>query len=421
MYRKLVTDISWLGGVSALIKPLWMLFLVSLVPSVLGDAGYGIFNTALALVALTIAFSDWGMAQYTLREVARRPTRSSRFFSNLILLRLALLVLAYAVTMLVAVGLGYDREALYTVAAAGVYWGAETMLQYARMYYRAHQRLRVEAVSTALEKGAVMACGGLGLYATASAWGTLAAMAVAMIAVLAGNLWWIHRHVAAWRRRVISPAFIRKTVPRMIPLGIAGLFTVYYMRTDQVMVEAMLGPAEAGLYGHAFRLLVALNIVPIIVVQGALFPRLSALYHEKALAVFQTLLRRSALALLAIGVVVSATLYATADLLIALLVRDPAFAAAAPVLQVLCWTFPFTILNQLGYVTLISMDENVFPIKVLALVTVFNIAFNAMLIPRFGIEGAAAVTVLSEVLIVVAYVARYQWTTRARLSSSTDR
>ncbi|MEM1094547.1 MAG: flippase [Bacteroidota bacterium] len=418
MYRKLATDISWLGGVSALIKPVWMLFLVSLVPSVLGDVGYGVFNTALALVALTIAFSDWGMAQYTLREVARTPAKGSRFFSNLTVLRLVLLVLSYGVTLLVALGLGYDREAMLTVAAAGVYWGAETMLQYARVYYRAHQRLQTEAISTALEKIAVMVCGGVGLYLTASAWGTLAAMALAIVVVLLGNLWWIHRHMAPWRRRVFSPAFIRTTIPNMLPLGIAGLFTVYYMRTDQVMVEAMLGPAEAGLYGHAFRLLMALNIVPFIVVQAALFPRLSALYHEQALRVFQTLLRHSGLALLALGVLVAATLYATADLLIVLLVRDPAFAAAAPVLQVLCWTFPFTILNQLGYVTLISMDENAFPVKVLAAVTVFNIAFNALLIPRYGIEGAAAVTVLSEVLIVIAYVARYRKTIRTRLSLS---
>lgn len=403
---RLLKGVSWLGVANVLVKPIWLLFMTAVCPRLLGVEEYGEMTAALALSAIAISFADLGMTQYSVREVAREPRLASRFFSNFVVLRGGLLVVSLCGGLGVAVLLGYEEAAFWSVVFAGLYWITHNLAVYGYSYLQAFGKLTHEAVLTVAERGVVVLGGLLLLVLMQSAAGTLAGMAGGMALVMIVTLAWVARHFAPLRLRLISLSFVKRSVRRMAPLGVAGLLTVLYLRTDAVMVEAFLGQAAVGQYGQAFRLLEALSLLPAIVAQRALFPRLSASHHQGDDAGFVDLLRKGLVGLLLASIVIAATVGLLAPWLVRLLVGDASFDAAGEVLRVLCWTFPFTCAKDLLYVAFIATNEHRLPIIGLGLAVLLNVGLNMGAIPLFGITGAAVMTVLSEVFIVAVFAYR---------------
>lgn len=416
-YRRLLRNISWLSAANLLVKPLWFLFISVLCTRLLGDAQYGVLTASLGLAALVGACADLGTIQVTVRDVSQDRSRATQYLTNMTVLRLIMtagfLVLAVGLAYL----LGYRGTDLAAVFFASVYMLALKATVHARAFFEAFERLPMESKLLVAEKVVVIASGTALLLVVGTAYGVLAGMAAGMTLVAVWHVAWITRRLARMDVRLIDRAFMRGVLAVGAPLGLANIFSVVNHRADAVMIEAMLGPAPAGHYGAAFQLLVGLYVLPNIVATAALFPRLSELWHQRRLHSFDRLLRVGTWGLGLSSVIAAALMTAFAPFIIDVIVPNPAFDPAGPALRVLAWTFPFVCLHSLLTAVLIATDQQRFMAVVLALVMTFNVTVNLVVIPRFGITAAAAVTVVSEVLIVAAFHVRYR-TVRRRHAAS---
>jgi O-antigen/teichoic acid export membrane protein len=399
----ILRNISWLAGASILVKPAWLVFMVAVCPRLLGVEGYGVLSAALALTAIATSFSDIGVSQLTVRDVAQRRRHAGRYFSNLLLYRGALLGVTLVIAVAAALALGYRDEMLVAIGMAGLYWVGHHVLMYERAFFRAAEDLRLDAISNVVEKVLVIGIGGAVLVMTRSAASTLGGMAAGMLLLAGAQAVWLSRRLAPFSRRLLSSSFIKATATRALPLGLADLLTVLYLRIDQVMIEAFLGAAAVAPYGQAYRILEALSIVPVIVAQSALFPRLSVLAHEGKHAAFRRIAGIGAAGLLAAGSVIAAGLYFVGPALLRGVTPDPEFAASGDVLRVLCWAYPLTAVKDMLFVAFVAKGKLKLPVVIYAIATVLNIALNLAVIPVHGIIGAAAVTVSCEAVVVTAY------------------
>ncbi len=408
MARRLLHNISWLGAANLLVKPFWFGFITALSMRLLGAEEYGIMTAVLSVAAIAAAFTELGMIRYSTREIARDRTVADRFFTNFVVLRLGLIGIIW-VGLLGAgyVFLGYEGPVLGALVFAGAYQFSLYLTEYCRALYEAFEDLRREAYMLVLEKALVIGGGLAGLWATRTAQGTLAGMALGMAATTLANVWWISRHLAAFRWPLLSWPFIRRALRIMIPFGLATLFSRIYFRVDIVMVEAFLGETAAGQYGGAYRILESLNLLPAVVAYAAVYPRLARLRHAGTRQPFHRLLRQSLLGLGAAGLCVAVGLTLLGPLVIHLLAPDPVFAPAGTTLQILTWTFPLLCFNSLLYAALMTLDDQAFPASVLGLSVLVNVGLNALFIPRWGLHGAAYTTILSEALLLCAYLLRF--------------
>ena len=174
------------------------------------------------------------------------------------------------------------------------------------------------------------------------------------------------------------------------------------------MVEAMIDETALGRYGLAFRIVEALNMLPLIVARSAIYPRLSRLFEHDEGYEFARLTRLGSLGLAGASLVITTGIFFAAPLIIRLIDPSPSIAPAIPALQILCWTFPLTCLRNLMYVALISMEQQNFLAKTLGGAVAFNIALNFVLIPYLGINGASLATVVSEAILLTIYFVRYR-------------
>ena len=81
------------------------------------------------------------------------------------------------------------------------------------------------------------------------------------------------------------------------------------------------------------------------------------------------------------------------------------YMAAAPVLQLLIWAIPFAQLREAPVAALVSHAREDRMLHLNAMGTVLSIGMNLVLIPRYGMIGAAASTVATEALrTILAFV-----------------
>ena len=386
-----------------LVKPVWLLFMVAAAPRVLGVDGYGVMQSGLALAGLALAFSDLGVSSHALREVVRDPSVGERVLANTLAVRGVALAVCSVAGLAAALALGYSGPALWTVGGALAYLVAHHLTGYGRVFIRSSEDLRPEALSTVAEKGVVVAAGAAGLLVVGTPAATVWAMAGAMVAVAAVQMAWVARTLVPLRWASLDLPFARQVVWLALPLGAADILLAVYFRTDQVMVEAMLGAGPAGQYGQAFRILEALSLLPAVVVQGALFPRLARLAASGTGPSFfrQIVVWGGGLTLAATGI--AAALSIGAEPLVVALTGDPAFAPASAALSVLAWTFPLTCIKDTLFVALLARHRHRFAIATFALAVALNVGLNLWSIPAFGIAGASAVTLATEAAVVVAY------------------
>lgn len=410
----LTTNISWLTAGNALTKPLWFWFILVVCVGGLTEAGYGVFNAALAFMLIASSLTDLGTSRLTIREVARRPDRAATFFSNLLSFRGASGVLVLAGGLLLAFVLGDDAEMLWALLWAGVYAVALSGVIFCRSFYRAFEVMKWDAVSTMGEKIAVVAGGALFLGVGGSPASALMGMAAGMVLTLVVNIYWVARHLASFETRRVRTRVLQATLTRALPFGMMSFFVLVYFRIDQVMVERIVGDVAAGEYGFAYRLLEAVMLLPLVVMEGT-FPRLSALFEHGERTEFLRILRRSLLVVVGLAVAVSGALYVFAGETVALvewLAGRDGYAAAAEPLRILAWTFPFmAAAGLLSFALAASNDQRMLAL-LLGLAAGFNVLANLWLIPRLGASGAALTTLWTEGGVALLLSLRLAWTYR---------
>ncbi len=402
--RRLIANIGWLGSANVVVKPIWFVFVTAVCMRILGAESYGVFSTALALGTVTASVSDFGTTRLLIRDLARDRSRSVTVLSSLFALRFGLTFAGFLLAIVVGYALGYGRGLMLSLIFASLYALALSMTSFFRGVFQGLEVLKHEAKSLYIEKGLVIVIATILLVRTREPHWVLGGMAAGMWLTLLYLSLVVRKRFVRFVADSIDVSFLRTQIGVLIPIGLASLFTLLYMKVDMVMIERMLGDRSAGHYGAAYRILEAMSMLPHIVAFAAVYPRLSSLHSD--LARMKSLLRSSAVILTVIAIGVSTVLALGAPLLISLLAPGGDFTAASPVLQVLVWTYPFVCANAILYSGLLALNQERVAVFALMAVFIFNAGTNYIIIPVYGVIGSAATTVITEILLMFAYIVR---------------
>lgn len=186
------------------------------------------------------------------------------------------------------------------------------------------------------------------------------------------------------------------------PMGVYMImFAAYDRMVDSMLIQHFLGSKEVAFYGLAYKIYAVL-IQPAYFYVNSIFPIMSSKVAGK-----KDLFKISfGLLLLGVLVIVGITSF-LAPWMIGIL-AGPEYQPAATALRVLVWGCLFTYIGHLVGFTLIARGGQGEMLKVGIIGLIFNVVMNIILIPRWGILGAAGVTVLTEA-IDLTMMAWYLW------------
>ncbi len=195
------------------------------------------------------------------------------------------------------------------------------------------------------------------------------------------------------------PTFDKKqlwiAVKQGIPLFFVTFFGVLYFRVDSLMIKYYLGLDWLGAYSAGYRLLDVSTIFTGLV-GGATFAIFVGMQSGSKEALSAALTKN-------IKYVTVVGMFATAVLMgvgryIIYFIYGSQFAAAHQVLPFLAPTLVFLFLNSVISQQLVASHKERYVLKILVALAALNISLNVLLIPHFGIIGAAISTLICEII-----------------------
>ena len=164
------------------------------------------------------------------------------------------------------------------------------------------------------------------------------------------------------------------------------------MKIDQVMLKEMLNTKAVGVYAAAVKLCEAWYYVPI-VITASLFPVIIS-SKQKSDTLYQQRMQKLYDLMVWVSVTVAIPTTFLADWIIVILYGND-YEASATVLRIYIWAGVFTFLGVASFKWLVTENLQRYSFYVLAIGAIINIGSNLLLVPIYGINGAAVATIIS--------------------------
>jgi O-antigen/teichoic acid export membrane protein len=361
----------------------------------LGVRDTGVWTTLLAINSIGLIIADLGLAQIAVREASAHPEDEPAWLGSLVVLRGALSIPVALVSVGAVALVTEGRGALL----AGVLITMTVVLGTASALSAAFQiRVRNDRSTAIVLLNSVLWA--VGVIVVALAGGGLVAFAAVLLGVGIATT----ALQTAWVLRVarVDLSGVRRHGREMLRVGtVVGLglmLTIAYARIDQVLVLHYVGERGAGLYGTAYILLDRLAFVPA-AVMATLYPVLASAWAADRARARRVLQQGIEYLLIAALPGLAFTIVAAGPLVRLLFGAE--FAAAAPAVPVLMGAFVLICLNYLVSYAALVTERQAKLVWIASVTLVVNVVANVILLPHYGFEAAAWVTLASEALVLV--------------------
>lgn len=359
----------------------------------LGPDLYGQFSFAEAFTALFAAIAVLGLQGVTVRELVVDPAKSGEILGTAAGLQLIGGFAAYIaltgvvwwlrpddtqIRMLVLVLGSFHLFNFFKVSA---YW-FEAMVQSKYVVWTQNASLAAFAcfkIALILSEAEVMAF----------AWAVLAESVVTGIALA----FILHAKGVRLGRLRFRLQRAKRLMRDSWPLIFSAIAVTLAMRIDQIMIGQLLSSTSVGLYAVGVRLAEVLIFAGTIVSQSV-FPRMIRLQGTRFQDEFVRYLRYPFYLLLFIATAV----WAGSDSIVGL-AYGAAYRESSGVLAVLIFSIPVTFVSVMSsrYLLRAGMHTEILLRQTCGMLV--NISLNLLLIPKWGIVGAAAATVFTDLVI----------------------
>ena len=355
-----------------------------LIASRYGPNIFGKLALAISMTEIFRIFSEFGVDTISIRRFARgtiaqRPT----MLAQMITAKLFAASICYVISLLVMLAITRDRTTLLLGATAGLSLFSTNLVGAFSSYYQSQLRMREAFPATVVA---------FGLYIVLAVTAIFARSPLVLVVVLLPACELIN--FALLKRKVSDVPAIHfdwaATVSlfrESLPIGLMAAMVMLYFRLDNILIYKFVGSAALGLYAAGFRIVEPALMVPH-AFSISLFTILSSRFESKTphRRIFQAIVREMWPAYVFI-ICAAAVLVFGGQILLRHF--GSAYLAAYPVLRILSVVLFFRTVN----ITLTSILNSQGRYAVVAKVTVTTLACNIIaaliLIPQFGIIGAA--------------------------------
>lgn len=367
------------------------LFVGVYVARYLGPEQFGVYSYAAAFVALFGTIAKLGLDGIVVRDLVNHPDKRDIYLGTAFWLKLigALLTLiALAIAVQFTSNDATTNLYIFIIASGLIFQSFEVVNSYFQSKvlskYVSIAKLIQLALSSVLKLYFIFIQADL-------FWFVLVSLIdqISLAFSLAFTYW---RHKIGSFLGCFSVGTAKAMLRNSWPLILSGIAVMLYMRIDQIMIKEMLGDREVGLYSAAVRLSEAWYFVPVIITTS-LFPAIvNARKTDQEL--YNKRLQRLYSVMVWMAIMVALPMTFLSNWVVELL-YGVAYREAGPVLMIHIWAGVFVALGVTSSSWLINENlQQIALYRTLSGATT-NVILNLILIPNYGVVGAAIATVIS--------------------------
>ncbi len=358
----------------------------------LGPEQYGLLNFSIAFTGLFGAIATLGLQGIVVRDIVRDPENAKLTLGTTAILQLIGGLISFLLILGAAAYLRSDDVTarsiiailsammLFKASEITVYW-FESQVQ---SKYTVWVQNSVFLIFAFIKVALIVQHASLSAFAWAI-FAEAAVVALALVAVMGfkGPSLFTLKASIVRAKRLFKDSW---------PLILSGIAVTVYMKIDQIMLGQIMGDQAVGVYSAAARISEVWYFIPMAIV-ASVFPvilqarKYGAEMYEKRMQILY-----NSMTFISISVAIPASFFS--ESLIKTTYGD-AYSEAAAILTIHIWGGIFVSLGFASGRWLIAEGYQKMSLQRTLLGAAANVILNAILIPVFGLHGAAWATVIS--------------------------
>ncbi len=403
MTKKFTESIIILLILNLLVKPFWIFGIDRTIQNIVGADQYGLYFSLFSFSLLFNIVADFGVTNYNNRNIAQNHHLIAQQVGRILPIKLALGFLYAVITIIAAFLIGYASHQVILLIWLTINQILISATQYLRSNISGLQLFKTDSLISITDKFLlIVICSYLLWWPTNQhfkiEWLVYAQTAAYLISLLITLIIVIIKSGSISFNFQLKKGFF--TLKQSFPFAVLIFLMVFYTRIDAVMLERMLpdGKTQVGIYAQAFRVLDALSMFAFLFA-SILLPLFAKMIKEKQ-AINETLSHSFALLIIpSLGLLVS-MLYFSPQFMQLLYYEH--IEESSKVLNLLMIGF-IGIAASYIFGTLLTAAGKLKTLNRIALgAVVLNFVLNALLIPGYGVWGAAFSSMLTQVLMGIA-------------------
>lgn len=384
----------------------WIMFsriyqvVVNLIVSVLsvrylGPSNYGLINYAASFSSLFTAFCTLGTDEVMVNELIVKPEKQGKLLGTAIVMRICSSVCSVITIGLIVLALNPGEPLTLWVT---LLYSAGLVMQSLEIIKYFYQHNLMSKVTSLLTVGVRSVVAAYKIYLLASGktiiW--FAASNVVDHGIFGLLLLLSYFHYRKQNQRLQYEGTLAKELLRKSHHFIlSGLMVALYGQMDKIMIKHLMDEAQVGYYSAATTINNYWPFILSAIIESArpviieLFGTNRELYRKRLTQLYSTLMGVSAIAAIMISVF--------AEPIINILYGD-GYMSAVSALRIVTWSTAFSYLGVARSIWVVPNNQQRFEKYLAGIGAICNAVLNYIMIPIWGICGAAAATLITQIV-----------------------
>lgn len=393
-FKRYATNTVWVVA-EKLIRMIAVLFVGVWIARYLGPQSFGLLSFAQSLVFLFTAFATLGMDSIVVRELVRNERCSQKLMGTAFVIKLAGAIVVIPAVGFAAhlIGNDYQTNLIVIIVASATVFQAFNVIDF---YFQAKVFSKYVSIANLISLGLssvikiilILNHAPLVYFAMVGVFDSLV-VAIGLVYFFTKRT---DSKIASWGFDWVTAKWLlRESWPLMLSVMVVSV----YMKIDQVMINSMVSAEAVGQYAAAVKISEVWYFIPMVIL-SSLFPAIvnakaisEALYKQRFLYIYTWMVW--------LGIAIAIPISFLSDSLVRIIFGSQ-YVEAAAVLVIHIWAGVFVFLGVAFSKFLVTEGLVLKAFYRTGFGALANIILNILLIPQYGIIGAAIATLLSQIV-----------------------
>ncbi len=364
----------------------------------LGAEKTGKYFFALAFTTVFVVFVDLGLTSVLVRESAKHKEKIQSYFSTILSVKIVLGVLTYIAAIVTINLMGYPEETKYLVYLSGVTMLFDSLHLSLYGVLRAIGNLKYEAIGIVCSQLLTLGLGVTFLYLNFPLIYLILAFTVASFFNVVYVTCVLYKKYKINLTPHYEKAVFKHIAIIAIPFAFAAVFARVYSYIDSILLSKLAGDTAVGWYSIPYKITYAFQFFPL-ALMAVLYPKFSEYFVEnkqKLAFIFERGVKY--LLILVVPITFGIGVLAS-DIFSALFSAE--YASSVLPLRILLLGLVFSYLSFPIGGFLNACNKQVTQTVIVGSVMVINIIANILLIPKYGVVGAATSAFIGNMFLTI--------------------
>lgn len=394
-FQKYFRNTGWMFG-ARIINILISLVVSAIVTRYLGPERYGLISYTVSFVGLFAFLSGFSVDQVIYQLLIKKPEQEREIIGTTLVVKFISGVVAYVCSLIIVFLFPHEKIIRYMVVIIALPYLFSGFNVFSVVFYS-----KVEAkVPSLLGMVTVIILTIFKLLVVYFNGGVIIFSLIFVIDPLLSQLLVFYMYYNKYKISgiKINVELIKEIFKTSLPLMFSSVFILIYSRIDQVMIKHMMDNSSVGIYGTMIGLAESWYFVPTMITNSVLPSIINSFTHKTNQYNKRLILLTSFLIIISLFICLAITLLAK---IFVSILYGQAFISGVFSLQIYVWAgigiAIFAVLSQ----HLINKNLSSIILYSSIIGMVANVIINLILIPKYGIEGAAIATLISYSLVPI--------------------